>query len=469
MGPLLGKRSTAAAAALPPFITPHRTVTSTCLSMLAPSAESLVYRYTHLSWTHISTHIHPHLHTATYPQELVREEAKVAVAAHTEAKAKQVAEVVAEVARAKQEVAVVKAEASGQAETLVRTAQVRAGWWCGGLVVGQVRSWRACFCWLHGCIAPAAGAGLELKAISCGYAPQSTYTSLTPAAPQALNSSVAMGGWRNRQEEKGKATTELVQAHSRVDQQVQKLENVTASLGATALRMRNETATSKATAKAAGSYIATAQHQQQEKDDAQQAQQQQQTEAAQQQQQQQEETAEQQHEASAGGGVGGGEGNGGSTAHEGVVRAAEKAVATLVGGEASTAAGKGGGAASAAHEGVVRAAEAAVATLVQKTRQQALPEGGKAGSSSGSGGDDDAAEALEKVAGAANETLTAVKESKVALEAAAAEAATKGKTKAQVRDGARRGAAVLGNFWGVQGRGLHPCWDGYILLLLVLL
>ncbi len=58
------------------------------------------------------------------PQELAREETKVAEAAQTEAKAKQVAEAVETVVRAAKEVESAKEEASGQAEKLAMAAQV---------------------------------------------------------------------------------------------------------------------------------------------------------------------------------------------------------------------------------------------------------------------------------------------------------------------------------------------------------
>ena len=57
-------------------------------------------------------------------QELVREETKAAVAVQTEQRAKQVAEAVTTVARAAREVDAAQAEATGQAQTLARAAQV---------------------------------------------------------------------------------------------------------------------------------------------------------------------------------------------------------------------------------------------------------------------------------------------------------------------------------------------------------
>lgn len=78
----------------------------------------------------------PPTHTTTTrpaaPQELVREETKVAEAAQTEAKAKQVAEAVETVVRAAREVETAKEEASGQAEKLAMAAQVgaRLPWCC---------------------------------------------------------------------------------------------------------------------------------------------------------------------------------------------------------------------------------------------------------------------------------------------------------------------------------------------------
>ena len=101
----------------------------------------------------------------------------MAVATHTEAKAKEVAEVVDAVVKAQQEVALVVAEASGQAETLARAAQVRgcagtAGLWVSRGLLGVGR----------------------LHAGGCG----SRDPKRAPPAPdpQALNSSAETGGWR---------------------------------------------------------------------------------------------------------------------------------------------------------------------------------------------------------------------------------------------------------------------------------
>ncbi|PRW56400.1 divinyl chlorophyllide a 8-vinyl- chloroplastic [Chlorella sorokiniana] len=281
-------------------------------------------------------------------QELVREETKVVAAAQAEAKAKEVVEVVGAVAAAKQEVESMKAEASGQAQTLARAAQ-------------------------------------------------------------ALNSSVA-ADWRDRQQQKGMANTELQQVHQEVDRAVAKLENMTANLGATASRIRNDTAT-KAAAAGGG-------------------------------------------EAAAGGAAAAGGGSTGAAAGAATAaqlqqqqRQQQQQPGGAPPGGAGTDGKPRGVGGSAAHEGVVRAAEAAVERLVQAAVGRDAPPAAKAAASSGSGsssssssgsggaqGGKGAAEALEAVASTANETLTAVKQSKVALEAAAAEAATVGQTKDQARE-----------------------------------
>ena len=175
-----------------------------------------------------------------------------------------------------------------------------------------------------------------------------------------------------------------------------KLENVTANLGATASRIRNDTAAKATTAvsgeAAAGSGDAAGGGAAGSEAVA--------SPALQQQQQQQQQP---------------GNATAGATGADGKPR------------------GTGG---SAAHEGVVRAAEAAVDRLVQAVGRDASPTAKAAGGGSSSGGAShggkSAAEALEAVASTANETLTAVKQSKVALEAAEAEAATVGQTKDQV-------------------------------------
>ncbi|KAL4442083.1 hypothetical protein ABPG77_011344 [Micractinium sp. CCAP 211/92] len=288
-------------------------------------------------------------------QELAREETKVAEAAQTEAKAKQVAEAVETVVRAAKEVESAKEEASGQAEKLAMAAQ-------------------------------------------------------------ALNTSG--GGRKQRQRQKAEATSELQRAHSEVDRTVQKLENVTAVLGATASRMRNETASKAAAAAAAAADVvseaeaaaAAAARQEQERQSrfqqlarlaAQQAvahaeQQQQQKERRGTPQSQPQQQQEQQDSV--------GEPSVGSTAPP----------TADPGGKSSSAS-----AGTAAHTEVVRAAEAAVAKLHSAVQGNGPPAAGK-------GGDDEVAEALEKVASTANDTLAAIKQSKAALEAASAEVNTPG-------------------------------------------
>ncbi|PSC69840.1 divinyl chlorophyllide a 8-vinyl-chloroplastic isoform A [Micractinium conductrix] len=315
-------------------------------------------------------------------QELVREETKVAVAAQTEAKAKAMAEAVATVVQAAQEVDAAQEEAAGQAQKLM-------------------------------------------------------------VAAQALNTT---GNGKKQQRKKTKeATSELAAVHSGVDKAVQKLENVTATLGATASRMRNETKAAAAAAAAVaagdaagGSEGAAAVQQQQQlaaKDQGQQQQaamqqhqhmetqqQEQQTQAQQKKQQQptaqgtDQQGQEQQH---AGGGAGGAADAAGSTA------ATNSSSST--GSSSNTTSSSSAG--SAAHTGVVRAAEAAISKFHSAVRKDTPPRG----NNKSGGGSDDVAEALEKVASTANDTLTAVRQSQAALEAAAADAAALPQRKGQAK------------------------------------
>lgn len=303
-------------------------------------------------------------------QELAREETKVAEAAHTEAKAKQVAEAVETVVRAAKEVETAKEEASGQAEKLAMAAQ-------------------------------------------------------------ALNTTG--GGRKQRQKQKAEVTSELQRAHSEVDRTVQKLENVTAVLGATASRMRNETASKAAAAAAAAADVvseaeaAAAAAAQQERERQSRFQQlvrlaaqqdaahaQEQHRQQEQQQKQKEQKQKEEH---------------GNSPEQPQKQQGQQASggAASVSSAAPPPAGPGGGSSSssagtAAHTGVVRAAEAAVAKLHSAVQGNEPPASGK-------GGDDDVAEALEKVASTANDTLAAIKQSKAALEAATAEATAPGKNR----------------------------------------
>ena len=219
------------------------------------------------------------------------------------------------------------------------------------------------------------------------------------------------------------ATSELAHVHSEVDRAVQKLENVTATLGATASRMRNETAAKAAAASDGGMGAAVQQQQQQQQQTKQtkqtkQQQQQQQQQAKQQQQQQQQEGKKPQDA-----------GQQGQKAQQQQQQQTQQTQQQVGDADTSTDSSDDGG--SAAHAGVVRAAEAAVASIMHSAahgREQSPAAAAAVAAGEGSG----AAEALEKVASTANDTLTAVKQSKVALEAAAAEAATQGRTKAQV-------------------------------------
>jgi hypothetical protein len=278
-------------------------------------------------------------------QELVREEAKATVAVQTEHKAKQVAEAVQTVMRAALEVDAAQAEASGQALTLARTAQV-----------------------LNNSTEGRAGKGR------------------------------GGGGKQQRQQQKAEATSELAAAHSEVDRAVHTLESVTAALGATASRMRNES--SKA---AADGGAAAAQDQQ--------------LQALADGRVEQDERVRSDgdsNSSSDGGASGASSSTAADVAADGVAQDAAGAGAALAAGEAA--------AGSSASKGVTPHTEAGKREEV------------------GGDDDDEVAEALEKVASSANDTLAAVRQSKVALEAASAEVATgKGKgTRAKVRTGRRR-------------------------------
>ena len=292
---------------------------------------------------------------------------------------------------------------------------------------------------------------------------------------QALNTT---GNGKKQQRKKTKeATSELAAVHSGVDKAVQKLENVTATLGATASRMRNETKAAAAAAAAVaagdaagGSEGAAAVQQQQQlaaKDQGQQQQaamqqhqhmetqqQEQQTQAQQKKQQQptaqgtDQQGQEQQH---AGGGAGGAADAAGSTA------ATNSSSST--GSSSNTTSSSSAG--SAAHTGVVRAAEAAISKFHSAVRKDTPPRG----NNKSGGGSDDVAEALEKVASTANDTLTAVRQSQAALEAAAADAAALPQRKGQAKVGSgqresrRMGMKTVGLFLaGLPAYSLrHPC------------
>lgn len=253
---------------------------------------------------------------------------------------------------------------------------------------------------------------------------------------QALNTTG--GGRKQRQRQKAEATSELQRAHSEVDRTVQKLENVTAALGATASRMRNETASKAAAAAAAAADVvseaeaaaAAAARQEQERQshfqqqvrlaaqqDAAHAEEQHRQQEQQQQQKEQQQKEQhgkppaqppqQQEQQNAGEAASG--------------RSTAPPPADPGGGSSSASAG------TAAHTGVVRAAEAAVAKLHSAVQGNEPPASGKGSN------DDEVAEALEKVASTANDTLTAFKQSKAALEAATAEVNAPGKNRAKVR------------------------------------
>lgn len=272
------------------------------------------------------------------------------------------------------------------------------------------------------------------------------------AAPpvQALNTTG--GGRKQRQKQKAEVTSELQRAHSEVDRTVQKLENVTAVLGATASRMRNETASKAAAAAAAAADVvseaeaAAAAAAQQERERQSRFQQlvrlaaqqdaahaQEQHRQQEQQQKQKEQKQKEEH---------------GNSPEQPQKQQGQQASggAASVSSAAPPPAGPGGGSSSssagtAAHTGVVRAAEAAVAKLHSAVQGNEPPASGK-------GGDDDVAEALEKVASTANDTLAAIKQSKAALEAATAEAIAPGKNRVKVRT------------WACMLRGVAPLLAG---------
>jgi hypothetical protein len=197
---------------------------------------------------------------------------------------------------------------------------------------------------------------------------------------QVLNDTSASHKKQRRQ----KAASSLALAQGEADRAVQTLENVTATLGATAIQLRNGTGSSEPKAARSG---AGAQPQQQ----------QQQQQQEQRQKQQMADTGEDQKSS--------GERFGGGSSH--VVRLDQG----LKGDQASNA---------------------AVAQEKPQQQQQQQEQVGDVRGTGDHGGRDDVAEALEKVASTANETLTAMKQSKAALEMAAAEAATSGRGKTKV-------------------------------------